>query len=314
MRGPAGQRGVALITVLLVVALATVAAVQMTRDGIFDKRRSGNLFAQEQAHQVALGGERWVVAILAQQAERERERAGEAGAGLEEERIEWPQTMPPIPIAGGQVGGQIADAQARFNLNSLVGPGGVEALAVSRFQRLLAALGLDRTIAMATVDWIDRDSQITHPGGGEANFYLSLAEPYRIANRPMASASELRRVRGVDAAAWRALAPHVTALPQPTPINVSTASPEVMRAIVPSADEAAAKKLTEATFDELGDFLRHPLVETSGASVEGIAVRSDYFRSRVDVEYGPMSYTLYTWLQREDDGRLRVLRRARTPH
>lgn len=314
MRGPGHQRGVALITVLLVVALATVAAVQMTRDAVYDRRRSSNLFAQEQAHQVALGGERWAVTILARQAERERQNGGESGAGLEEQRVEWPQSMPPIPIEGGQVGGEIVDAQARFNLNSLMGPGGVDAQAVSRFQRLLAVLDLDRTIAMATVDWIDRDSLVTHPGGGEASFYLSLAEPYRIANRPMATASELRRVRGVDAAAWRALAPHVVALPESTPINVRTAGPTVMRALVPGVDARAAEKLAEANFDELSDFLRHPLVENAGAAVEGIAVGSDYFRSRVDVEFGSMSYTLYSWLQRDADGRVRVLRRARTPH
>ncbi|MEX0607063.1 MAG: type II secretion system minor pseudopilin GspK, partial [Halofilum sp. (in: g-proteobacteria)] len=309
MRGAQRQQGVALITVLLVIALATVAAVQMTRDGVYDRRRSGNLLALEQAHQVALGGERWAVAMLADQAERERDRQGadDAGRGLEEKRIEWPQAMPPIPIEGGQVGGEIADAQARFNLNSLVGPGGVDALAVSRFQRLLSALGLERTIAMATVDWIDRDSQVTHPGGGEANFYLSLAEPYRIANRPMATASELRRVRGVDAATWRALAPHVTALPRATPVNVNTAGPQVIRALVPTADTDAAETLAETSFDELGDFLRHPLVENGGVSVSGLAVRSEYYRSRVDVEFGPMSYTLYSWLQQENDGRLRVL-------
>lgn len=315
MSGPGHQRGVALITVLLVIALATVAAVEMTRQGVLDLRRSGNALALEQAHQLALGGERWSVAVLAREAERATggQRGDPGGGDLDVGPDEWPRPLPPIPVEGGQVGGEIIDAQSRFNLNSLVGPGGVDAVAVARFQRLLALLGLDRRIAMAAVDWIDRNRQPTHPGGGENNFYMGLAQPYRIADRPMASASELRRVRGVDAAAWRALEPHVTALPQPTAINIDTAGPVLMQAIAPALEAGGAEKLANTSFREMSEFINHPLVANSGATWSGLSVGSEYFRSRIDVELGPVTYTLYSWLQQDDSG-LRVLRRARTPN
>ena len=51
------QRGVALITAVLMVALATMLAVDVGFRGFLDQRRSGTLLAMDQALQVALGAE-----------------------------------------------------------------------------------------------------------------------------------------------------------------------------------------------------------------------------------------------------------------
>ena len=51
------QRGVALITAVLMVALATMLAVDVGFRGFLDQRRSGTLLAMDQAMQVALGAE-----------------------------------------------------------------------------------------------------------------------------------------------------------------------------------------------------------------------------------------------------------------
>ena len=45
---PARQRGVALIMAVLIVALATILAVNVTFRGMVDQRRSANLFALDQ--------------------------------------------------------------------------------------------------------------------------------------------------------------------------------------------------------------------------------------------------------------------------
>ncbi|MFW5970302.1 MAG: type II secretion system minor pseudopilin GspK, partial [Halofilum sp. (in: g-proteobacteria)] len=236
--GPGRERGVALITVMLVVALATAAAASMTGDHQFDIRRTGNRIALTQAHQIALGGEAWAMGILA------RDRRGESGTtdgGDGEERDPeidardeiWAQELPPIPIEGGQVTGRIIDAQGRFNVNSLIAGERVDATALARFERLLQVLGLEREIAQAVIDWLDANSETTYPAGAEDDFYATLEDPYRAANQPAAAASELRLVRGIDAEAWQVLAPHVSALPGATDINVNTATPTVLRAVVP---------------------------------------------------------------------------------
>lgn len=53
------QTGVALITAMLVVALASVAAVAMTSRQQLDIRRTGNILHADQAYLYALGGELW---------------------------------------------------------------------------------------------------------------------------------------------------------------------------------------------------------------------------------------------------------------
>lgn len=316
---PRQQRGVALITVMLVVALATVAAVHMTSRDQFDQRRTGNRLAQVQAHELALGGERWAAAILARA--RRDEDTGEIDS-LDED---WARQLPPIPVEGGQVAGRIEDMQGRFNINSLVNGDTINAVALERFERLLEVLELDRQIAQAVIDTLDENGETTYPAGAEDDFYAARREPYLTANRPLTVSSELRLVRGFGSDVWRRLAPHVTALPRGrTDINVNTATAEVLQAVVPGLDAGSAETLREEAretpFEAVTDFVGHPLV---GAAVDlageeeefrstDLAVASNHFRVRVDVELGPIVYTLYSWLERDDNGASRVLRRTRT--
>ena len=324
------QQGVALITVLLVVALVTAAAADMTGRHQLDLRRTGNRLSLAQAHQIALGGEAWAIAALARDRRGRardwkktyiREQQGE-NTKVDSRDEDWAQPLPPIPIEGGQVAGRITDAQARFNVNALVTGGRVNALALARFERLLARAGVDVEVATAVIDWIDADDETTGPGGAEDDYYSVLEQPYRTANQPLAKASELRLVRGIDAAAWRALAPHVTALPTATAINVNTAGSLVLQAVVPTLDESGAEQLVtsagEQPFTTVAEFLDHPLVAEAGGEAaiqpEGLAVESHYFRVRADVRMGSLEYTLYSWLERNDNGASRVLHRARTPN
>ena len=63
-REPRGQRGVALVTALLVVSLATVAAVAMAMRQQIDVRRTANLLHGEQAYAYAVAAESWARVIL----------------------------------------------------------------------------------------------------------------------------------------------------------------------------------------------------------------------------------------------------------
>ena len=58
------QRGVALITALLVMALAVVAAVGMAMRGQADIRRTSAVFERDFSRQVALGAENMVLQLL----------------------------------------------------------------------------------------------------------------------------------------------------------------------------------------------------------------------------------------------------------
>lgn len=314
-RGARAQSGVALITVLLVVALATIAAVHMTRQTQLDLHRTSNRLALAQAHEIALGGEHWAISVLA------RFRRSEDYHGVDALNQVWAQLPPSMPVEGGQVRGAIQDMQGRFNINSIVRGDRVDAVALERFERLLRVLEIDPRSVQAVIDWMDHNRETTYPAGGEDDYYLALDRPYLAANRAVTTATELRMLRGIDAGAWRRLAPHVTALPGTTPINVNTATPRVLQAVVPGLDregaEALAEQAREEPFQAVEEFLEHPVVAGAGSDEEAVAtaldVGSDHFRVRVDVQTGPIEYTLYSWLIRDDNGASQVFRRSRTP-
>ena len=108
---PGRQRGVALITAVLMVALATMLAVDVGFRGFLDQRRSGTLFALDQGYEIALGAEAWAADFLRRDLiETRTDHLGET----------WARPLPPLPIEGGTVEGRLEDLQGRFNLNNLV--------------------------------------------------------------------------------------------------------------------------------------------------------------------------------------------------
>lgn len=325
MAAPGRQRGTALVTALLVLAMTVTLTTDMASEQHFDIRRTGNLLQLEQAHQIALGGERWAVAILARDRRGEtapgraevQELLGEQDSGADIDSLDedWAQPLPPIPVEGGQIAGEVVDLQGRFNVNNLIADGAVDALALARFERLLSALEIDRGIAQAVVDWLDADSETTFPNGAEDDFYLARERPGLAANRPLTVVSELRQVRGMEAENWGRLRPHLTALSDRVAVNVNTAGAPVLQALAPELGPGAAEQLAararEEPFESAEEFLDEDVLADLDIEASGIAVRSAHFRVRAVVLLGRIEYTLYSWLQRDDNGASRVLRRAR---
>ena len=128
MRVKYREQGVALITVMLILALATILAVSMSSRQQLDIHRSANVFNFEQAYQYVLGGESWAKQILKRDFNDNK---------IDSFEDDWATVLPPLPIEGGQMSGQIEDLQARFNLNNLVQNGKPNKLYVERFKRLL---------------------------------------------------------------------------------------------------------------------------------------------------------------------------------
>lgn len=104
------QSGIALLTAIFVVALATIAAVALLSSSAIALRRSANLQESEQASWYAEGIESWARSLLAIQAQTAKVDAlGDA----------WAQPIAFIPIDQGRISGRIEDLQGRFNLNNL---------------------------------------------------------------------------------------------------------------------------------------------------------------------------------------------------
>ena len=182
---PARQRGVALIMAVLIVALATILAVNVTFRGMVDQRRSANLFALDQGFQVALGAEGWAADILRKDAQdSQTDHLGEI----------WARSLAALPIdeGVGTVEGRIEDLQGRFNLNNLVfSDGTTNEKAVKQLERILGMLEIEPAWAAAMADWIDADTQPGFPDGAEDSVYTGLDPPHLAANMPITRASEI---------------------------------------------------------------------------------------------------------------------------
>src|SRR5262245_27957809 len=167
------QRGVALITAVLIVALATILAVNVGRAGYMDFRRSSTSFALDQAYEVGLGAEAWAADILYQD--------GLTSAKTDDLTEAWATPVPPIPVADGEgeFEGHLEDMQGRFNLNSLVtfqdGTYRRNDAAIKRFERLLDTLQIETKWANLIADWIDSDNDPAFPDGAEDTVYTGFA-------------------------------------------------------------------------------------------------------------------------------------------
>ena len=197
MSAPMRQRGMALLSVLLLTAVMTVLAVAMLDDIRFGLRRTGNAHAIAQAQRYALGSE-----ALARQRLGELQRGGVDAARWNGQPLLFPivedgQTL-------GLVRARLGDGSTCFNLNSVVG-GAPEQwqrreLGVSQYVALLQALGFAaaqaQTLADTLTDWIDSDG-IRESGGAEDEAYLAGSQAYRTGGTLLAEVSELiiRRMR-----------------------------------------------------------------------------------------------------------------------
>ncbi len=316
------QQGVALILALLVVALATTAAVALTSDQQLSLRRGGNLFARDQALQYALGAEAWAQLWLQRDAKDNK---------IDHEQEAWATDIPPLPVEGGVIVAQLFDLQGRFNLNNLLTNNGQKDPAqFDRLQNLFAALDIPVTTADAVADWLDTDLNTSGAGGAEDDFYLNQEHAYRSANQPMQSPTEFRLLREVKPEIIEKLRPEeqpaddprlmITALPGFTPINVNTAPVAVLQSlglskadaesIVATRDGDPDKPNSSQPFNAVADFTGIPSVRQANIGQQGLSVSSQFFLLTAEARIARSRAVLYSIIYRDNDGKTHVISRS----
>lgn len=298
--------GVALITALLVVALATLAATALLSSANLSIQRTSALQDSEQAWWVARGVNAWVVGIL------DADRKEGSYDGLDEA---WSQPVDYLPVGeNGVLRGRVEDLRGRLNLNGLTAK---RPRKLEQFRRLLQGLPDQEPppgLVDAIQDWIDADTTPLSMNGAEDADYLSLTPPYRSANRPFAAVSELRAVRGVAPKLYDALQPLVAALPESADaarasrVNVNTAPEAVLRALG-EVDEAKLRVFVERRAQEpvrdqagLDALLRDGPWTASGEIKDQVTWKSDYFLVQGEVFVGSSRVALYSLIHRPDNG------------
>lgn len=297
MRVPPSQRGAALLTVLLLVAvMATIGATALDRIGLAT-RLAGNVSTIAQSRAWLGTAELLAVARIEDLLALDQLQTTLAGGWLGVERsIALPD--------GATVRARVGDGGNCFNLNGLVErqadgrlterPRGRE-----QFVALMTLFGIapgeaDR-IASSAADYIDSDSTPLAAGAEDGGGAGAAMPP----NAMMADASELRSVAGVTARHYGMLERWLCALPaaEPAPINVNTLLVEqapLLAMLAPGILDVARARAQLSARPAVGygsvlDFWNAPVLrglEIPQASAQQVKVRTSFFTLRAAVTAG----------------------------
>lgn len=286
------SRGAALVLAMLIAALAAVVAVAVAAEQQRWFSDVANRRDQVQAQALALAGVQWSRQIMQDDAR---------GGSIDHLGEPWAYPLPRTPLENGSIEGSIEDAQGRLNINNLAANEALGKEERARFARLAASRGLgSATLAAVTATLTPMAADDGIQKGGTPP--PAPATPPGL--RPV-RAAELAAIPGVTARDVAQLLPFVVALPAATPLNINTATPDVLAAALPgmSADALATLVAERARkpFATLSDFRsRLP----SGATVPDettLATSSSYFLVSVRARQGETRAQARALLRR--DGR-----------
>ncbi|MBQ0796673.1 type II secretion system minor pseudopilin GspK [Zhongshania sp.] len=307
MKIPQQQRGAALIMVLLIVAIMVVLAVGLT-DGVrYSSQRLLNQRLMDQGYWYALGGERIAVFAL-------EDVASDVVTALNQD---WARKDIAFPIDGGSIAGLIIDEQACFNMNSLyrAEPANGEIEDVSAAELVFIALLENLEISPQraefiigrTQDWIDEDFSPEGIYGAEDLTYTALDYPYLPPNSLLDSISEMTLYAEFEEGEQKRITPFLCALPEVnTVINVNTITVDKSALLaaaignVLSAEElrVVLENRPENGWADIAGFvtaLNLSADETVPSKLlQGIGVKSHYFRGLADVFYEQRQMRLFS--------------------
>ncbi len=325
------QRGVALITVMLIVALCAVIASQMTARLQMQMQRSINISFNQQAYWYAMGAEAFTKRVLITAFEEDKDiiHLGQA----------WASGETTYPVDFGEITGEITDLHSCLNLNALRAPlsssstSGSSAYSkkvIARIvlEELLVALNIDdvssfeaESMADSLTDWLDENSAISSNGGAEDNDYASHEFPYLAANHFLASVNELRLVENFSVKTIQALKPYVCVLPQSLAhkININTLDaekPELLQALLGSTLSQAQNILSarpEEGFKTVTEFYNLP--ELSNITLDDeqkkqFVVNSEYFTLKATASFNNSYFMLNSVMQVIDNKKINVISRT----
>ena len=282
------QKGIALITILMLVALATIIAATIAQRQTNTNENTAYLIRQNQSLSYAKSAEAFVSELLVQDAE-----SNSKSDHLQET---WAQPLPAFPIEGGYIAGQIVDETGKFNLNSLLADDGTPNLQTQAlFIELLKRVGLPVDLYQAVIDWQDQDDLTIGAMGAESNYYSTLTKPYLPSNAPFHSVEELKKVRGFEAGNFQLIEAYVTAIPlNKTKINVNTAPAMILASLDEGIDlkslenEIKQKQNNLEFFENIDQLWELPSLSKVSAEKKKIAqdnfdVKSMFYRVNIEV-------------------------------
>ncbi len=321
------ERGAALLTVMMIVAAMSVAALAVLQAVTQSMTRSRALDAQAQLAFYAVSAEEVAQARM----------TSVLGAIENKLVLDMPQLgeAQTIPVDGGALVVTVRDATNCFDVNSLVVNAEGGALVADPDQQKTYRTLLTDVIeegyasdmvalTSALTDWMD-DNSVPGDGGAEDGYYVSEYPAYRTASQPLSSLDELRGIRGYTRDIFTRVRPVLCALPEPSQtraFNINTLEihhapllRQVFTDALPleSARELIASRPTGGwrTIEEL---TTDPLVQTIDPSVvrtDRLGLVTTLVEVSANVSYRGHDMTMRFLFETQPGRPIRTLRRER---
>ena len=333
------QSGLAIITVLLIIALMVTLLGFLIEQQHLLVRRITNQNVSEQGFQYAAGIDAWAARVLHDDVDRAVDYWGEDWArfgdpaeiddGEKDESLSFnldltsqqeKAALPEIDFGIDSIEYQIEDMQGRFNLNNLANAEPQFLLGQKRlFLNLLDILEIgefDTRPALygALADWLDSNDLSNQSGGVESLDYQVKATPYYAADQKLTTLGELRFIEGFTAEVINALAPHVTILPvENARININTTSTEVLASLsaIPVIDTSSVETFLAQRLDKAFLGFQADQIQSAGSAIiatspsngsfikQMMQTSSQFFRINTRVTLGDFIYCAQTTVLRE---------------
>ena len=256
------QKGIALISVLLVMSLVLLITSGLLRSHRLMLQSSGQQLQQLHLRQLVIGAEAWALMQL-----KDTEQGAKKTVDLTQD---WARLTPAFDIEEAQISVEIEDLAGRFNLNALLKPGQIDQVTLNRWARLQASLDL-------------------------VPLQLSQVGELR-------ELSQLRLLPGVDGQLLQQLEPWVALLPAEATLNVNTAPALILRALgdVDAAlGDALVRQASTSAWGSVQAFTQDPKTSGLGLSSHGLGITSRWFRITVQATSGERSLRLVTDVERD---------------
>ncbi|MBO0495179.1 type II secretion system minor pseudopilin GspK [Pseudomonas sp. Marseille-Q1929] len=275
----AKQRGMAIISALLIAAVvAVIAGGMLTRQTVFTRSL--------EAEQLRVQGQ-W---LLQGSLERSRQMLWEARQKDVLTRLDQPWAY----AQRGAFEGRIEDEQGKFNLRNLVNRQLPDAEQLQSFERLCRTLGVDPAVSRRISQRVIGSYEVP-------------------AKYPMLrSVDELSAIEGLDPVLLRRLQGYISVLPGQSWVNGNTASAEVLSAVVPQLSLSQAQGLVAERdsgqwFINRGDFVnRLHLPQVAVESVQ-VGITSEWFRVQGQARREQRRVTIDALLHRPQERQPQVI-------
>lgn len=281
---PMRRRGVAVVTALLLTTLAVSIVASLFWQQQVQVRTMENQRLQLQTKWIQRGALDWAILVL-------------QGSNLPFTSLDQPWATPLAEtrldeyverqrVEGERydatLSGNITDACARYNLTNLAENRQPDEGQLTAFGRLLTNLQMDSGLARRVAQYVAAGQSVRAPVDDNTDQPQTRTQVSGVQGSPMpfVEVDDLLSVPGFTPAMVERLRPYVIVLPVKSTVNVNTAAPEVLAAMVTgmsvSEANALAVRRKQAAYLSIDQFMN----ETNGKAVtapDSLGIKSDWY-------------------------------------